>query len=1095
MINRLIAKIVSLASVVVVSTTVLAQVSLTATGTPVTQNFDTLSATGSTTWANNSTLTGWYATATAAVTSYTASIGDGTAGVLYSYGAAGNSDRALGAQPTTAAGGFFYAVRLANNTGVALSSLDVSFVCEQWRNGGNATAQTLSFEYQVGTVGSVTGANAPSTGWTPVTALNCTTPVATASAAALNGNLPANQVSKSGTITVAVPASQEIWLRWVDVNDSGNEHGIGIDSFSVTPNGGVVGGGPNLSINDVSVAEGNSGTTIATFTVTLSQPAPRGGITFDIATADGTATVANNDYVARSLTGQAIPEGQTTYTFDVTINGDATGESNETFFVNVTNVVRANVIDGQGQGTILNDDFVITPINQIQGNAATSPLLGSTVTTRGIVTAVYPGFRGFYIQSQAIDEDADPVTSEGIFVFMNSTTLSAEAAVGNLLQVTGPVGEFGASPRIATQIGTTAVAPTVVLLSVGNALPAPVAIALPLASATALERYEGMRVSLAQTLTVSGNFTLGRYGEVVLSSNGRLINPSNAIDLNDDPPSGNSITGTSNVAAVQAAIAANALNQVTLDDATSTQNPDPAPFGVSAANADTLRAGSTITGVIGIVNQIDRTNLSPTDPGYRLVSDPNALPQFNRAARPLTPPSVGGQIKAAGFNVLNYFNGNGTNQEGAPGGFPTARGATTLVEYNRQSAKTVAAITQLTADIVGVIEMENDDTSGTDCSGGAATTAACDLVSKLNTAQAAAQWTKVPLPANWGPTAAVPVIGSSDAITTRLLYKNANVEAVGAPLACNDAAFTTARTPLAQVFRSRATGGSVIVSINHFKSKGSCPTTVGDPNADQGDGQGCWAPLRLEQAQALIACVSQWQTQTGEQRVLLLGDFNAYEQENAIDAFRAAGMKTLIDDSYSFVFDGNSGSLDHAIATSALVPQVTGANKWHINADEPISLDYNTEFKSVAQQASLYAPDPFRSSDHDPALVGMNLSARCAIDVDGNGLVEPSKDGLLVLRYLLGYRGLALVDGAVVTNPGRDTPQIEAYLAALDLDVIGGDGGVRATADGLLILRVLLGLNENALLTGIFDTSDIFPSPVPEILLRLNTRLRYACPS
>jgi uncharacterized protein len=459
------------------------------------------------------------------------------------------------------------------------------------------------------------------------------------------------------------------------------------------------------------------------------------------------------------------------------------------------------------------------------------------------------------------------------------------------------------------------------------------------------------------------------------------------------------------------------------------------------------------------------------------------LPQFTRAARPLTPPSVGGQIKAAGFNVLNYFNGNGSNQEGAPGGFPTARGATTLVEFNRQRAKTIAAINQMQVDIVGLIEMEND--------GDTPESALVDLVNGVDALEPnlppAPTWRRVDLPTGWGTQP-----GSTDQITTRLIYRSTKVDAVGDPLVCNDAAFSNARAPLAQVFRSRATGGSVIVSINHFKSKGSCPTS--GPDADQGDGQSCWAPTRLEQAQALISCVSQWQTASGESRVLLLGDFNAYEQENAIDAFRAAGMVTLINDSYSFVFDANSGSLDHAIVTPQLAPQVTGADKWHINADEPISLDYNTEFKSAAQQTSLYAPDPFRSSDHDPALVGMNIVAKCAIDADGNGLVEAKNDALLVLRYLLGFRGLALVDGAVGTNPGRDATQIETHLASLDLDA-DGDGAEIATTDGLLILRELLGLEGAALIDGARNlTSSNPPRDAAQILSFTRTNLKFACP-
>jgi uncharacterized protein len=848
---------------------------------------------------------------------------------------------------------------------------------------------------------------------------------------------------------------------------------------SASPQSPCVSSTITLSINDVSVAEGNSGTAIASFTVLLSAPAPAGGVTFDIATADGTATTADNDYVAQSQITQTILAGATTYTFNVTINGDTTSEQNETFFVNVTNVVGATVSDGQGQGTIQNDDIGVTPINQIQGAGVGSPLLGQTITTRGIVTAAYPGFRGFYIQTPDANADTNAMTSEGIFVFTNSTTLDAQIAPGVDVQVTGVVSEFPAAPSTsgATQIaGTTASPLTLTFLSTGNPLPSPVTVSLPLASASALERYEGMRVTFPQTLTVSGNFTLGRFGEVVLSSGGRLINPSNAIDLNDDPPGGNTITGTSNVAAVQAAIAANALNQVTLDDATSTQNPDPTPFGVTAANADTLRAGSTIAGVVGIVNQISQ--------GYRILSDPSNLPQFNRAARPLTPPDVGGQIKAAGFNVLNYFNGNGTNQEGAPGGFPTARGATTLAEFGRQRAKTVAAITQMRVHIIGLIEMEND--------GDTPQSALTDLVFGANeiidtVIPAPWFWKSVDLPAGWGTQP-----GSTDQITTRLIYDSLKVETVGAPLVCNDTAFSNARAPLAQVFRSRATGGSVIVSINHFKSKGSCPT--GGIDADQGDGQSCWAATRLAQAQALISCVSQWQTTTGESRVLLLGDFNAYEQENAIDVFRAAGMSTLINDSYSFVFDANSGALDHAIATSQLVPQITGADKWHINADEPISLDYNTEFKSVAQQTSLYAPDPFRSSDHDPALVGMNLAAKCAIDIDGNGLVESSKDALLVLRYLVGFRGLGLVDGAVGINPGRSGDEIEAYLATLNLDA-DGDGSAFATTDGLLILRELLGLVDAPLIEGARNVSSPNVRDAAQILSFIRNNLKFSCPT
>ncbi len=127
-----------------------------------------------------------------------------------------------------------------------------------------------------------------------------------------------------------------------------------------------------LSINDVTHNEGNSGPTTYTFTVSLSSVAPA-TVTFDIATQDDTATVADNDYVAKSLTGQTIPAGQQTYTFDVTVNGDTNVEPNDTFFVNVTNVSGATITDGQGVGTIQNDDSAPAPEANLSITKTDSP--------------------------------------------------------------------------------------------------------------------------------------------------------------------------------------------------------------------------------------------------------------------------------------------------------------------------------------------------------------------------------------------------------------------------------------------------------------------------------------------------------------------------------------------------------------------------------------------------------------------------------------------------------------------------------------------------------------------------------------------------
>jgi len=149
--------------------------------------------------------------------------------------------------------------------------------------------------------------------------------------------------------------------------------------------------GPALSINDVSLNEGDSGTTTFAFTVSLSQPAPAGGVRFDIATQDATATTGSNDYGARSLTNQSIPAGAQTYAFDVTVNGDSTIESNETFLVNIRNVSGASVAKGQGTGTIQNDDSPALSVKDVAGHEGNSGATTFTFTVSSNMPAPAAG--------------------------------------------------------------------------------------------------------------------------------------------------------------------------------------------------------------------------------------------------------------------------------------------------------------------------------------------------------------------------------------------------------------------------------------------------------------------------------------------------------------------------------------------------------------------------------------------------------------------------------------------------------------------------------------------------------------------------------
>ncbi len=204
------------------------QISITAVNVPYTQDFDTLANTGTgNTWTDNVTLVGWYSNRTA----YNAGTGSINTGAMYSFGAAASTERALGSVASGTTGTIFYGVRLRNDTANPITSLEISYVGEQWRNGGNTSAHSLTFEYRQAPVITdiVTGS------YTAFGSLNFTTPITGATAGAIDGNASGNRIAITATLAVNIPVGQEIMLRWVDIDDSGNDHGMGIDDFSVIP--------------------------------------------------------------------------------------------------------------------------------------------------------------------------------------------------------------------------------------------------------------------------------------------------------------------------------------------------------------------------------------------------------------------------------------------------------------------------------------------------------------------------------------------------------------------------------------------------------------------------------------------------------------------------------------------------------------------------------------------------------------------------------------------------------------------------------------------------------------------------------------------
>ena len=417
--------------------------------------------------------------------------------------------------------------------------------------------------------------------------------------------------------------------------------------------------------------------------------------------------------------------GATTFTLDPT--SDFTAGERCTVTVFAAQVTDVDVVDPpDNMAADFSFSFLIagtcgdafTPIYTIQGSGTVSPFVGQARTTEGIVIGDFQGstmLSGFYIQDPT--GDANTASSDGIFVF-DGVAPAIDVAAGDRVRITGSISE---------SFNNTQITPTSVLVcSTGNSLPAPTVYDLPEPVNNDLERVENMLVTFPETLTVTGNFSEGRFGELVLSADGRLFQQNSF----DRPGSAASI----------AVKDLNLRRYVVLDDGKSSQNPDPTPYFNATP---TRRLGDTTTGLTGVLT-FDFSE-------YRI--QPTASITFTDANPRPVAPTING-LKAVGMNVLNYFNG-----DGAGGGFPTSRGANTLAEFSRQRDKIIAAITAINPDVLGISEMEND--------GVGASSAIQDLVNGLNAASAPGTYTFVSEP---GP--------GTDEIKVSIIYKPGNPQPV-----------------------------------------------------------------------------------------------------------------------------------------------------------------------------------------------------------------------------------------------------------------------------------------------------------------------------
>ncbi|CDG84590.1 ExeM/NucH family extracellular endonuclease [Janthinobacterium agaricidamnosum] len=636
--------------------------------------------------------------------------------------------------------------------------------------------------------------------------------------------------------------------------------------------------------------------------------------------------------------------------------------------------VRVNFTNDQAQSKSCQVDVSVQGLSgishtipQIQGNGPASPYANQVHTTEGVLTLKVG--TGFFIQDPSGDGDSS--TSDGLFVYTGSTLTSAQP--GDLVRVTGTVFEYtpAGSSRSYTELKDVT---AILTRSSGHSI-TPTNIQLPNAN---LAQFEGMLVRFSQPLTVSQNAFLGSRGELTLSS------------LRREVPTNRHPAGSPEAVALAAT---NESGIIVLDDGIFV-TPTVIPY---IGQDGTVRNGDTVANLTGVV---DFGAIGGGGAAYKL--QPTLAPVFSRDNPRSAAPSIApGNVTVASANVLNFFTTftNGNNVFGQTGQACTlgssssksnCRGADNLNEFNRQRDKIVAELKAIDADVVGLMEIQNNGE-----------TAVSYLVEQLNAAIGSVSYAYVPKPASTG----------TDAIRVAMIYKPSKVGLVGGALTDTDA--INNRPPMAQTFRA-ANGEKFSLIVNHLKSKGSCPSGAGG-DADNGDSQGCWNATRVGQAQRLVnSFVPQVVAAANDPDVLIIGDLNSYGAEDPINAIVSAGFVNQLERyvrpdgmPYSFVFGGLSGYLDHALASAALSPQVSGASEWHINADEPQVIDYNTDNKPQ----DLYNALPYRASDHDPVVISLNLQPAVS---DISASVSLLSSGLALNRVTQQYTGTVSL-----TNRGK----------------------------------------------------------------------------
>lgn len=805
-----------------------------------------------------------------------------------------------------------------------------------------------------------------------------------------------------------------------------------------------------VQTTDGEATEGSADGTV-TFTFT------RTGDTAEALTVDfalGGDATAGVDYTGGEAGEIVFAAGEATATLTLQIADDAEAEQrSET--VEVSIVAGAAYETGEenvAAAGLISDEVVITKVSAVQGAGSGSALVGRTVTVEAVVVGDFQNgdadqsrnLGGFFIQEEVSDEDGDAATSEGLFVNQGSGLSTLDVAAGTKVRITGTVSE---------QFGLTQLQ-NVTIEVIGQDALGEVAAAVVDLPSTDLETAEGMLVTVPQTLVVRDQYALERLGEVTLyAPEGDGLGGVIAETADGRPYQYTQINEPTTKEAFDAYVGAVDSRSLIYDDGKNgtfqgITNPD---GGGVYSTATAIQNGDSVTGLTGVLDYgFGAFRVRSATDGENDFADTNP--------RETAPPDVGGSLQVGSFNVLNFFvtldDGSKTDNGQTP------RGAETEAEFGRQVEKLVTTILTLDADVLALVEIENDFSKPSNealvAAGGPAARAELYraegnavgyLVEMLNQAAGADVWSWVD--------PGYPTLGADrdgdgdmdgDAVSNAFIYRNDKVAIADGTSFAVDFSAVNLRPTLAVTFEELASGGQFTAVANHFRAKSS-----GSP--DSGDGQGEGVPERTAQARQLLDFLGDDPTGTGDADYLLLGDFNSYYAEPPLDVLRDEGGFVSLNGAtdYSYTFDGQIGSLDHALGSAGLAGQVTGAGEWHVASEESSALDYN--IYSNRPQDWFDGSTPYGVSDHDPLLVGLNLTPTDKV-VTGTDAAETLR-GAAGNDTLTGLGGDDLLVGGAGEDEAVFSGARSAYRVALDavgrILVSGPDG--TDTAQGVEAFR------------------------------------------